>query len=237
MVVKIEDIKKICQEPRRQHDTKYGIYIARNISRYITWLMLHTSITANGFTLFFLIFGIFLCAFFLKGSYVYNLIGMLMFNIWYILDHVDGEIARYRKTVTTTGIYLDVMAHYIVHPAMFICIGIGLYNKTHLIPLVNDIRENILYRRAKATKVDKTELKNSQSVAKRLFSIAHSFCTFPNIIIYLTIFAIIDFLSKEMWFYTAVIILTLVSAFVWIIKLAYIVFSKQLDSAYSILNS
>ena len=44
-----------------------------------------------------------------------------------VLDSVDGEVARYRKTVSSTGIFLDLIAHNIVYPSVFICLSFGAY--------------------------------------------------------------------------------------------------------------
>ncbi|NQT94998.1 MAG: CDP-alcohol phosphatidyltransferase family protein [Candidatus Omnitrophica bacterium] len=253
MSFSLKEIRRLGQEARRPGDTKYGIYIARPISRYITWAMLRTNISANGFTFFFLLFGLLSCGFLLHGGYGHILIGMVMFNIWYILDHVDGEMARCRKNVTLTGVYLDSMSHYIIHPVMLASIGFGLFNRTGLrapliwsivcgfnlmlITVLTDLKFSILWQKFGSENSDKKELpdrereahRDTLSVAARLFSLIHSLCTFPNVIVYLSIFAVLDFFIKGDWFYSGVIILTILSGVVWSMKTAYIVLTKQLD--------
>jgi hypothetical protein len=55
--------------------------------------------------------------------------GMIMLQLWYIFDCVDGEIARYRKSSTIAGLYFDRISHAIVHPYIFVCVTIGIFLK------------------------------------------------------------------------------------------------------------
>lgn len=107
----------------------YARKIIRRISPYITWLFLRTPITANQITILMIAVGIVASALFALGGSLTTLIGALVLQLFYILDHVDGEIARCRNTCSTTGIYLDRLANYIVNPLAFIGITIGLYQQ------------------------------------------------------------------------------------------------------------
>ena len=109
-------------------------FVARNYSRrfsiYFTALLLPTGITANQTTILGIIIGVTGSLFFLKGTYWWNIIGVLLLHLWHILDYSDGEIARYRNNCSETGIFLDRLSHNFVDISIFICIGFGLYNST-----------------------------------------------------------------------------------------------------------
>lgn len=123
----LKELKDICQKP--DYKTR-GNWMARNITRDmalpLSWLILHTPATANHVTFISLIVG-------LAGGYMFSvgtpfafLLGALLIQLWYLLDHVDGHIARYKGQSSLTGVYFDYITHYIVHAAIFIGIGAGV---------------------------------------------------------------------------------------------------------------
>jgi phosphatidylglycerophosphate synthase len=114
----------------------FGYYIIRPISLYFTWLILQTKMSANQVTVAHMVIGVIgsvLLAFVDLGT---RLIGVLLLYISYILDNVDGEVARYKKGVSITGKYLDSLAHAIVIMAMFFGFGFGAFLNTGRIELV-----------------------------------------------------------------------------------------------------
>ena len=50
--------------------------------------------------------------------------------ICFSLDCTDGQIARYKKQYSKRGVFLDLINHSVTWPALFICIGLGLYSMT-----------------------------------------------------------------------------------------------------------
>jgi len=135
MVESIEELRKICQSiDKKKESLSYSVIFARKISIYFTKLLLYTNITPNQVTLLCTLIGMVACLFFVNGNPWYMIIGALLLELWYIFDHVDGEVARYRKNTTLTGVYLDFLSHYIVHPFIFVCASFGIYN------VFNDVR-------------------------------------------------------------------------------------------------
>ena len=59
------------------------------------------------------------------------LAGALLLQLWYLLDHVDGQIARYRKTDGLTGRYFDFLMHHLIHGILFAGLSGYLYRHTH----------------------------------------------------------------------------------------------------------
>lgn len=123
----IRELRRICQNPVIQGNVWYARNFARKISIYFTKLLLYTRITANQTTFLFILIGIVAALLFIFGDCWHVLGGAIVLQLWYIFDHVDGEIARYRKQTSLTGVYLDCMAHFIVHPLVFMGITLGGY--------------------------------------------------------------------------------------------------------------
>ncbi len=127
MLESIKELKKICQNSKTETMDWYSKIFYRNISIYITKLLLHTSITANHVTLFTIVLGLAAGILFSFGTYPHILAGALLLQLWLIFDCVDGEIARYRGTAGICGKYIESLDHCITEPFTVVCVGYGLY--------------------------------------------------------------------------------------------------------------
>lgn len=96
MVEPIEELKRIC---RPTHEEDLLDVFERRRSIYLTWLLLHTPITANQTTILSAVFGITGALLLAIGSYWWAIVGALCLQMCLALDFVDGEIARYKKAV------------------------------------------------------------------------------------------------------------------------------------------
>lgn len=125
MVESIKELREVCQKGKIER--------VRRISVYLTKLLLYTPITANQVTLLMTSVGIAIGILFSFGIYWYSIIGALLFPFYYILDHVDGEIARYRGTASLMGSYIDQLSHNVIYPFIFVGISFGVYANSHSI--------------------------------------------------------------------------------------------------------
>lgn len=124
MVESMQALKETCQKSETEPIDSRAV---RRISIYLTWFLLHTPITANKVTILFLAVGV-LGSFFLAiGSYWYAIVGALCLGMHLVLDHVDGEVARYRKSSSWFGVFLEVSCHQIVHASIMAGITWGVY--------------------------------------------------------------------------------------------------------------
>jgi hypothetical protein len=53
-----------------------------------------------------------------------------MLQLWYLLDHVDGQLARLRGTASLDGVQLDYLMHHTIHLLVPLGIGWGLFART-----------------------------------------------------------------------------------------------------------
>lgn len=65
------------------------------------------------------------------------ILGAVFFELFYILDNCDGEVARAKGLSTRFGSWLDTLVDYCVHVAAFGGIAFGIYRTTQspLIPI------------------------------------------------------------------------------------------------------
>ncbi len=137
----IAELRKICQwTAKRDRSNVWMRYVSRFFSIYFTRLLLPTNITANQVSLAMILVGMFATVFFLSASPWMFLLGALLLQCWYILDNMDGEVARYRyfkktggamdKPASVTGMYFDIINHYIVNLLVPAMLGMGLARQT-----------------------------------------------------------------------------------------------------------
>ena len=116
IVYKLKMYRSLCQ---KGNDENYIIdqMIVRKISIFFTIPFIMIGARPNQITLLSLLSLIFSFYFFLLDSPIMILTGALLVFIYYILDHVDGELARYynniepEKKKTLDGQYFDVLCH------------------------------------------------------------------------------------------------------------------------------
>jgi hypothetical protein len=120
-----KDFKRKVKEDEKTKSF-YGYYINRNISPLITKLFMLTPITANQVTILMIIVGLAAAVLFGFGIKSYAIIASILLILQHTLDAVDGEVARYKNQCSLRGKYLDIIAHYLTEPLLFIGIMTGI---------------------------------------------------------------------------------------------------------------
>lgn len=96
-------------------------YINRKISRIITKQLVKTPITPNQTTFLSLVIGVVAAGFFWLGGYWNCLAGGLVFQLSFIFDQCDGEIARLKFLESRIGCWFDAFCDSIIRT--FIILG------------------------------------------------------------------------------------------------------------------
>jgi phosphatidylglycerophosphate synthase len=217
----IEELKRICFKDNYDRLPVYPRYVTHKISIRIVKLLLHSSITPNQITLFSIVVGLISSIMFVTAIPIYFFMGALILELYYIIDAVDGQLARYKKLSSMTGGYFDYVSNYIVHPCVFFCIGLGLVRHSgdilpivfafsasvsvSLISIFSECKYNVFVtaiKKASSVKIKKTvgEQKNAQklSLLRYLFSLLHKLCTYPTIMNILVIVSVLNLFFPEM---------------------------------------
>ena len=214
----IKELRKICQPEYMQVRTNlyYRIYrrFFRLFSIYITKYLLYLNVSANFISILGLIFGIVGSIYFYFGKF---LIGGIIMQLWFLMDTLDGELARYyynkgkEKNYLTKGDYLDFNSHHLVHSLVFIGMSLGLYNLNKDIKMIycgiavlfalllNELidlnRIKVLfYKNANnRIKLKADKIKEERSFLKK-FMVIYTFPTIINIFLIASIFNFVDYI-------------------------------------------
>ncbi len=129
--MKKEDLRVIIQTGG---GSGYISDMSRKISYGISLICIRLKIHSNTITAVSLIFAIIGAALQSKNDIKYLHFSILFILIYNILDHVDGELARYEKFIKKEdkgldGPYFDSLVHYIFTPLLFFSIGLALFKE------------------------------------------------------------------------------------------------------------
>jgi hypothetical protein len=168
----LAELERRCQKPDHR---VVGNWMARRVTRplalRVTWLILPTGLSAGAATLLALSAAVASAVAFGWGSTWGALAGAALLQLWYLLDHVDGQLARYRGTESLDGAQLDYLMHHLVNVLVPFGLGWGLARQGHvawilaglaqglgmlLICLCHDTRYKAFFKRLKRVRGELT---------------------------------------------------------------------------------
>lgn len=127
----LADLRAVVQ--KRGH-RRIGNWLARRVGRpsavYGTWLAIRFGLSAHQVTFAALVAGLGGAAAIASGSRLGFALGAALGHLAFWLDHVDGQVARWRKTASLNGVYYDYIMHHVVNMALGFALGFGLAVRT-----------------------------------------------------------------------------------------------------------
>ena len=118
---KIDDMQQVCQQWIEGPHGKpiiagslYNRYILRRLSIYVTWLFVAFGIRAHTATILMILAGLAGVVLCIPHAIQLTILGGLCYLLFDVLDAVDGEIARWNKSCSTKGLYLDQISHVLI---------------------------------------------------------------------------------------------------------------------------
>lgn len=96
----------------------------RDLSPYLTWMLLKTRISANGVTGLMILVGWSTAAALLIPGIWGALLALVLCQLQMLVDCCDGEVARWRRTSSPAGVFLDKVGHYSTEALIPIALGI-----------------------------------------------------------------------------------------------------------------
>lgn len=121
------DFRRRCLKP---DSDRLGTWTARRIARPIALRITHVvapyGFSAHQATLTASLTALAAVACFDWGTPFAWLIGALLLEGWYVLDHVDGQLARWRGTASLDGTTLDYLMHHSVNALLPLSIAFGI---------------------------------------------------------------------------------------------------------------
>lgn len=126
-LIPLPELERRCQKPDHAH---IGNWMARRVSRpaalRITRVLAPLGVSAHTATLAAWGLGVAAAAALAWGSPEGWLAAALLLQAWYLLDHVDGQLARLRGTSSLDGAQLDFLMHHTIHLLVPLGAGCGL---------------------------------------------------------------------------------------------------------------
>ena len=124
----ISELRRVAQPPEvrsranAEHWTA-SLYL-RDVSPYLTWWLLKTSVTANGVTGLMILAGWATAASLLVPGIGGALLALVMGQVQMLIDCSDGEVARWRRTSSPAGVFLDKVGHYSTEALIPVVLGV-----------------------------------------------------------------------------------------------------------------
>lgn len=148
-----------------------GNWLARRVGRpsavYGTWAAARLGVSAHAVTLAALVASLGGAALIGTGLRWGFVSGVVVLAIAYWLDHVDGQVARWRGTASLSGVYFDYLLHHAASASLGFALGFGIALRTGSpiwsiagfatafgwagLSLHNDCRYKAFFQRLKAT--------------------------------------------------------------------------------------
>ena len=126
----LAELRTICRKGDRDPFWISNIFW-RPVSVYVTWFLIRLGVGPNPVTFVGVILAVASSLILLEPSTVVYLISVALMQLFFLLDHVDGELARFRAhhlghSWDQSGRYFDVLTHYFQGPTLYYCLGAGL---------------------------------------------------------------------------------------------------------------
>jgi phosphatidylglycerophosphate synthase len=102
-------------------------YFNRPLGRFLSKLLVRTPISPNQVSVTATLLGVLSAFLMARGDYAAVLCGAALFQFSAIVDCVDGELARVLFKESPLGKWLDIVGDQVVHIAVFLGVGFGLF--------------------------------------------------------------------------------------------------------------
>lgn len=124
----LTELRRVTQPPEvrlranAEHWTA-SLYL-RDLSPYLTWLLVRTPVSANGVTGVMILVGWSTAAALLIPGIWGPVLAVLLGQLQMLVDCSDGEVARWRQTKSPAGVFLDKVGHYTTEALIPIALGL-----------------------------------------------------------------------------------------------------------------
>jgi phosphatidylglycerophosphate synthase len=101
-----------------------GRLYMRKVSPAATWLFARLGWSPNAVTVAFIVCGVAAGAVIAVGGLASAVAGAVLIQAYLLLDCSDGELARWTRRTSASGVYLDGVGHYLGEAALLVGLGV-----------------------------------------------------------------------------------------------------------------
>ena len=124
----LAQLREVTQPPEVRTRANAEHWVAhlylRDLSPYVTWVLLKTPISANGVTALMILTGWATAAALLIPGIWGPVLALVLGQLQMLIDCCDGEVARWRKTKSPAGHFLDAVGHYTTEALIPLALGL-----------------------------------------------------------------------------------------------------------------
>jgi phosphatidylglycerophosphate synthase len=108
---------------RRSAEHWAGRLYMRRVSLHVTRQLVGTGVTPDTLTVLMIAVGLAGAVFVAVPSLWAAVVAALLVQAYLLLDCVDGEVARWKRSTSANGVYLDRLGHHVVESAIVVALG------------------------------------------------------------------------------------------------------------------
>lgn len=124
----LAQLREVTQPPEVRTRANAEHWVAhlylRDLSPYVTWVLLKTPISANGVTGLMILTGWATAVALLIPGIWGPVLALILGQLQMLIDCCDGEVARWRKTKSPAGHFLDAVGHYTTEALIPLALGL-----------------------------------------------------------------------------------------------------------------
>jgi len=124
----IAQLREVTQPPSVRSRAAAEHWVAhaylRDISPYLTRILLRAGFSANGVTWLMIISAAAAAVVTAWPTLLAAILVVILVQLQMLLDCCDGEVARWRQTSSPVGVYLDRVGHYVAESGIAVALGV-----------------------------------------------------------------------------------------------------------------
>lgn len=128
----LKDIIRSLPEKKNSKSSLWVKLIVRKASFLVTYLFINAGCSAWGASIISVLVALAGSFCFAADNTVCRIIGVCLIEFWLVLDCVDGNIARVKKTSSEMGEFVDALSGYYVTGFVYFFVGIAAYYTTDI---------------------------------------------------------------------------------------------------------
>lgn len=130
VVIDKKEIEKVYKDTMENHGSLTYCFYSRITFWVSSRIILRTPVTPNQVTIFGFILTVIASFLITTGRYPYLIVAAILIQVVYMLDCMDGEVARLKKMCSIFGKWLDGMTDLIKMVMLYFALGIGYYRQS-----------------------------------------------------------------------------------------------------------